>query len=189
MQLDFEHTEASCFQPDIFWFPQYLNYRGAYGSSLKRIIYLFICFILNRVSLYSPDWSGTLSVEYHVACVFARPDLSDTGTTGVDFSVFEVWGLGMFTEELASAHTTACLLAGSSRGRGRARSLSYFYNLTITSSKPNISQTPHLQIPSRGRYDSNIWAARGLIQSTEKFNFIVFHIIDQAWKKKRLWKP
>lgn len=57
---------------------------------------------------------------------------------------------------LQRTQTAACLLAGSSRGRGRARSLSYFYNLTITSSKPNISQTPHLQIPSCGRYDSNI---------------------------------
>lgn len=126
--------------------------------------------------------------SHHMACVFARPDLSqqgtinpDTGTTGVDFSVFEAWGLGMFTEELTSAHTDSCLLTGSSHGRGRAGSLSYIYNLTITSSKPNISQTPHLQIPSRGQYDSNKWAARGLIQSREKCSFIVFHIIDQPW--------
>ena len=99
-------------------------------------------------------------ISHHVVCVFARPDLSqqgtinpDTGTTGVDFSQF--LRHEDLAEELASAHTDSCLLAGSSHSRGRAGSLSYFYNLTITSSKPNISQTPHLQIPSHGRYDSN----------------------------------
>lgn len=125
-------------------------------------------------------------------CIFARSDLSQRGTLSWDtelLTVLEAWGLGRFTEELASVRADSCLLAGSSHQRERAGFLSCFYNPTMTSSKPHyLPKTPSPNTTTREAGLQSM-SCHSHDSSPQKSAVLLYFTLLTGFGKQRIWKP